>query len=753
MKTTRIVALLLICAAPAFGEVTPAQLEQYLKAPPGSWQTEQAEVFTLVRAAASDLSLRTPAKKLAARWHIPEDAASNLIHALVIETDRRMAHEGVIEHMDAAELLAPDSDQVWKVAVHLRIEESGCSEELRARYLDKSSRARTFSLLDQCENFVPDFHRRHPDDIPARFMIVDTLENDDVPAALAVSRTLLEALEAHSPAARPDVRDAALVRYWALLGEAGLGAVLLADADARPRDPLLAMFDAGHAPVMIDGFRIGDEREEDRRDHARTAWLLALIDVGRLDEARELDAKYGSQITHDILRGTPTPQRDLFDDYAGDGHNGGLLEVVQDQGPIAMRLAARFLSANQFDSGGRALLRRLCEVRRRDSVMPSPEKLSDPYRAELQRYSSLVAARRAADGCAPAATDGDAVSSRLERLPETPLTEQEKALPRRATLTDEFSLPAGFEVVRAERDDNRVTAICISSAADPGGSVIPGGYWLIQSKSRGRTWQTPLYLGFQKFEPYVVLPEGRLPMLQGNVLRLEVDVEELDPASITFPPMMLRARRQARDLYIALPLAALRRDSDHDGYTDVLEARLNTDPRNRDTDGDGMSDRRDDFPHVSLRGERHALAPIVIDLLDKLADHEEADDEYEDEEDDPLRQNRRRADPDSFLFTFVEGNPDLFRGLRFDGHVIVLSDAQVRESAARFGPTLPLAFPDILLAPDGKRALVHWNAGWVGGAYRYDKVDDEWVAEEVDNWITRDGKSRQPHWALAMRTD
>ena len=435
--------------------------------------------------------------------------------------------------------------------------------------------------------------------------------------------------------------------------------------------------------------------------------------------------------------GSPAPQRDLFDDYAGDSKTGGLLEVAQHEGPMAMRLSAKFLSANQFDSGGRYLLRHLCDVRRRNSLMPSPEQLSDVYRAQRERYSSLIATRRTADGCAPAANGvGDAVSAKLGRLPETPLTEQEKALPPRARLTDEMSLPEGFEVVRAERDDNHVIAVSISRAADPGGSVIPGGYWLMQSKNGGRTWQTPLYLGFQKFQPYVVLSAGRLPMLHGDELRLEVDVEELDPESITFPPIMLRARRQARDLYITLPLSALRRDSDHDGFTDFLEARLHTNPRKRDTDGDGISDRRDDFPHVSARGKPHALAPIVIDLLDRLADHEETDD-------DESRQDRRRANPDSFLFTFIEGDPDMFRGLHFDGHVIVLSDAQVRESASRFGPMFPFSFPDILLAPDGKRALVHWNAGWVGGTYRYEKVDDEWVAEEVDDWITRNGLFEQ----------
>jgi len=736
MKPTKIVALLLICAAPAFADVSPAQMQQYLKDPPYDFWKERLEVYRLVSAAASDLTLRTPAKKLSARWSIPEDAASHLIHVLVIDADRRMAHEGLFEHLDAAERLAPDSEPVWNIAVHLRIAESGCSAELRARYLDKSSGARTNSLLDQCGNWVPEFHRQHPDHIPARFMLLDALESDDVPAALAMSRMLLDTLEAYTPATDPGVRGSALIRHWALLGEAGLGNVLLADADARPRDQLLAMLDAGITPVF-EGFQIGgDGRDEDRLEHARAAWLLALIEAGRVDEARALDAKYGSRITHDILRGTPEPQQDLFDDYAGSGDSYGLLELAADYGPMAMRHTAKFLAANQFDSGARALLRRVCGVRRRPSVMPPTEKLPDAYRAQLERYTTLIASRLKADGCAPDAADGFAVSSKLQRLPETPLTEQEKALPTRPRLTDELTLPEHFDVVRAERDGNRVTAICISSTADPGGSVIPGGYWLLQSKNGGRTWQTPLYLGFQKYQPYVVLPEGRLPMLKGNNLRLEVDVEELDPASITFPPMMLRSRRQARDLYITLPLAALRRDSDHDGYTDILESRLNTNPGNRDTDGDGISDRRDDFPQVSVRGEPHALAPIVIDLLDKLAEHDETDADEDYEEDDP---SRLRADPDSFLFTFIEGDPDVFRGLHFDGHVIVLSDAQVRESSARFGPTLPLTFPDILLAPDGKRALVRWNAGWVGGAYRYEKVDEEWESEEVDDWITREG--------------
>ena len=118
-----------------------------------------------------------------------------------------MAQEGLLEHMDAAEKLAPESDEgLETVVVRYRIGESGCSDELRARYLDKSSGVRSTSLLEQCENWVPEFYRRHPDDLPARFMIVDIMERDDVPAALAVSRTLLDTLEAARVTVRPAVQ-------------------------------------------------------------------------------------------------------------------------------------------------------------------------------------------------------------------------------------------------------------------------------------------------------------------------------------------------------------------------------------------------------------------------------------------------------------------------------------------------------------------------------------------------------------------
>ncbi|MBN1773686.1 MAG: hypothetical protein JXB32_20655 [Deltaproteobacteria bacterium] len=49
--------------------------------------------------------------------------------------------------------------------------------------------------------------------------------------------------------------------------------------------------------------------------------------------------------------------------------------------------------------------------------------------------------------------------------------------------------------------------------------------------------------------------------------------------------------------------AALRKDADGDGWTDLLEARLRTDPAKADTDGDGLADALDPAPRGSGSGD------------------------------------------------------------------------------------------------------------------------------------------------------
>ena len=56
------------------------------------------------------------------------------------------------------------------------------------------------------------------------------------------------------------------------------------------------------------------------------------------------------------------------------------------------------------------------------------------------------------------------------------------------------------------------------------------------------------------------------------------------------------------DRELSINLEELARDSDRDGLTDRVEVRLGTDPRDEDTDGDGLEDSRDNNPILAGSG-------------------------------------------------------------------------------------------------------------------------------------------------------
>jgi hypothetical protein len=128
-------------------------------------------------------------------------------------------------------------------------------------------------------------------------------------------------------------------------------------------------------------------------------------------------------------------------------------------------------------------------------------------------------------------------------------------------------------------------------------------------------------VGSLGFRPYVVVPNAALPVLDGDVLQLEVDVREVDDASITSPPVATRARRSAHHKMIRCPFSTLFSDYDGDGLTDVEEARLGTDPTNDDSDGDGLHDGEDPTP-LGAVAPTTAEDTVRLAALQQLVDKE-----------------------------------------------------------------------------------------------------------------------------------
>ena len=167
-----------------------------------------------------------------------------------------------------------------------------------------------------------------------------------------------------------------------------------------------------------------------------------------------------------------------------------------------------------------------------------------------------------------------------------------------------------FNIIRYSASGDLTAAISLSQYADPTGEVS-GGYWLHLSSDHGKTWRPPLYLGLEEYLPYVLVPRSKLPLVRGRVLQVEVEVRELDLASIVFPPIGLSTRRSGKDLYIELSLDDIERDTDGDGLPDLLEEKLGTDPNDADTDHDGLRDDVDSLPQSSRTAPPIADAEVV----------------------------------------------------------------------------------------------------------------------------------------------
>jgi hypothetical protein len=749
MKGIVAFALLVALGMPAMAGLTPKQVASFVESGSDfdSDDDPRAPVYRALKNAPTAAPFSAAVSTLSKQWKIPASAAASIIEAMVLGVDAYELAE--VEKIDAkyraALKEAPDSANAWNVAVLFWSEQGRCGDStLRDTYLSKAFTADPDFTPTGCPNWLPTYTAQHPQNLFARFTLADIYEGQDLAAALASSRWMLDAFPKRGAAPPDEAELLAIRRLWAFLDQAGLGNELLKDASGRTPSELEALL-RGQPRDDVKLFGeplVGKMEAQDSFDEARRAWLLALQLGRRGEEARAAyDSKLdGDGLMRDLLKGVGKGV-DLFDRYVGDGEKGLLWHDAQN-GVQSMRAASAFLAANRFPSAARMLDTHACVA---DANNLSEEgrrqlkSLPQPFADYLAYYTRLLAERDAQLNC-PTRTS-TRMSSRLPHHAEIAMSTAEKARRELKGPDIELPLPESFSLVRAEKSGDRIFAVCLSTAVDPGGEVSRGGYWLLRSMDGGHLWLDPLYLGFQDHGPYVVRDKARMSMFIDGGVRLEVDVEELDPESITFPPVALSTRREAHDLYIDLSLADLEKDSDQDGFPDLLEVKLQTNPALADSDGDGLSDRFDDFPQVSARAEPHPLAPIVLDLLRRVAGFEHAgivEPMRNGEDRDPLARDRQRSGMGSLLFKFIEGDAALFAGLRTQEQTIVVNAAQIAELQAGFGPFYPLSFPAILIDEWGTRAFVMWDAGWVGGSLMYHRTNaGAWEARELGDWITR----------------
>ncbi len=296
-------------------------------------------------------------------------------------------------------------------------------------------------------------------------------------------------------------------------------------------------------------------------------------------------------------------------------------------------------------------------------------------------------------------------------------------------------LPLGFFPVRWEAAGGRAIAVSVSPLLDPSGEVSAGGYWVHLSDDGGKTWRTPRYTGLAEHFPYVVPPTSKLPLLDGDTLRLEVEVAEIDTRSISYPPVALATRRRAKDLFLEIPLAALERDGDDDGITDLVESHLLLDRAG--TGGAPFVIGTD--PDERCAGADPALIGLRAQVLLRVTGQEERAiiEPVDRRPADALVAGWRRAETGLSWPLYLKGDRAEFACLPANGRLmLVFDEAQEAELQRRTPDFRLLEFPRLVMNRERTRGYVIWSAGWTGGTLRALLVDGEWQLVETSSWIT-----------------
>jgi hypothetical protein len=305
-------------------------------------------------------------------------------------------------------------------------------------------------------------------------------------------------------------------------------------------------------------------------------------------------------------------------------------------------------------------------------------------------------------------------------------------------------LPGGYDPVRVDRDGQRVAVVSVSQNYDPTGEVSRGGYWVHLSNDGGKTWQKPLYTGLADLYPYVVLPDSKMPLFDGNTLDLAVDVQELDTSSITYPPVGLRSLRRQTNLYLKIPIADLTRDSVGDGLTDITREHLLLEPHAPGGDNQtpflvgtgpsakcGLVESPEQKALVLLLEKLFSVhTGAIIEPVDR--DTGSADAAIASEMAAASRRDPNSVDRPIFLL----GAPTDFACLQTDRMMIVYSETDI----ARLLRTTPdfhaVSLSKIVYDRAHDRGYVSWSAGWSGGTDRLRLVNGEWVLDVISSWIT-----------------
>lgn len=467
---------------------------------------------------------------------------------------------------------------------------------------------------------------------------------------------------------------------------------------------------------------------------ARATLTCALAEHG---DCERLESRSLRWLYLDLVLNRPREDPyDLFErshvGFTGWGESGLWLEVL--------RATVRDANYRTLEERGREFWDPEDSSYRREEWEAINATFDTEVRARITELNLAFDERRRAMGSKPVATwkrRASRIAPVSAYFPEAKMPACKGPATEATTIAPE-ALGAGFAPVRAERRGNVVAVVSLSQNYDPSGEVSGGGYWVHLSPDSGKTWESPRYTGLAQFFPYEVQALSCLPLIADDRLQVEVAVKEIDTASITYPPVGMRLRREQKGLYLDIPFATLKRDTDGDGLTDIAEENLLLDAGNADSDGDGLADGRDPFPNVRFSRQRRPIDSAMTEVIGQLSERGfGAIIEPVDRQPDDIMAGGQQVQALSLdRPLFIRGQKADFGGFSATKMTLIYGDdevVQIEQRKADFNATW---FGPLILNRAGTRGFISWSAGWVGGMFRVVKLGDKWRAEEISSWIT-----------------
>ena len=168
-----------------------------------------------------------------------------------------------------------------------------------------------------------------------------------------------------------------------------------------------------------------------------------------------------------------------------------------------------------------------------------------------------------------------------------------------------------YQILKQEKKGN-VEAFVYYSWKFENRSFGEEGIWIAYSQDHGETWSY-YYTGIVQKQPLFVKWYSSYPLIneQGDLQIEACLLRQMSPFTHPGPKPSYQLVKDG--LLLTLDLETLRKDSDGDDLTDIVEAKLRTDPNNVDTDGDGVPDNLDMNPRFApQRTEKTAVFEAII---------------------------------------------------------------------------------------------------------------------------------------------